>query len=285
MGAKLIGDFGRSGAVSRSEARRMLTFCSTSGPLFMLGAVGTGMLVSPAAGAVIALAHYFGALLNGLMYRIFLPRKQEPQTRSTSGTTVARGSMLEIFTDSMITSFRSLGIICGYIVLFMMITDFIQYSGILEPLRTEYGRSFIKGCLEMTVGCSGIANSGEPDLLLKCVLCSFLISFGGLSIYAQSMSMLSGLNIGSVYYFMTKISHGLLAGVIAWLIGPHLLKMEALETWALQRDDLMRDLGFFYQLLFSTKMVIMVVFLFLITIMLDKFIRRIHERFRNHSGV
>ncbi len=285
MGAKLIGDFGRSGTVTRDEARRMLTFCSTSGPLFMLGAVGAGMLASPAAGAVIALSHYFGALLNGLMYRIILPKKQVNKSGSAGGTIAAKGSLLELFTDSMITSFRSLGIICGYIVLFMMITDFIQYSGVLEPLGTEYSRSFIKGCLEMTVGCSGISGSGELDMLLKCVLCAFLISFGGISIYAQSMSMLSGLNIGSFYYFVTKLSHGVLAGVAALFLGPYLLKMEALEALALQKEDIVRNLGFFYQLLFSTKMVIMVVFLFLITIMLDKFIRRIHERFSNHSGV
>lgn len=285
MGAKLIGDFGRSGTVTRNEARQMLTFCSTSGPLFMLGAVGAGMLASPAAGAVIALSHYFGALLNGLLYRILLPQKQETRNGSAGRPSLARGSLLEIFTDSMITSFRSLGIICGYIVLFMMITDFIQYSGLLEPLKAEYAKSFIKGCLEMTVGCSGIADSGELGLLLKCVLCAFLISFGGISIYAQSMSMLSGLNIGSVYFFITKLSHGVLAGAVAWMIGPHLLSMETLETWALQKEDLVRSLGFFYQLLFSTKMVIMVVFLFLATILLDKLIRRIHERFRNHSGV
>jgi hypothetical protein len=251
----------------------------------MLGAVGAGMLASPAAGAVIALSHYIGALLNGVIYRIILPKKQANKSGSAGGTIAAKGSLLELFTDSMITSFRSLGIICGYIVLFMMITDFIQYSGVLEPIRTEYGRSFIKGCLEMTVGCSGIAGSGETSILLKCVLCAFLISFGGISIYAQSMSMLSGLNIGSVYYFITKLSHGVLAGVVAWFLGPHLLKIEAMETLALQREDIVRNLGFFYQLLFSTKMVIMVVVLFLITIMLDKFIRRIHERFRNHSGV
>jgi sporulation integral membrane protein YlbJ len=286
MGAKLIGDFGRSGAVTRNEARQMLTFCSTSGPLFMLGAVGAGMLASPAAGAVIALSHYIGALLNGLIYRLFLSNK--PGVRGVSATgriNITKGSLLELFTDSMISSFRSLGIICGYIVLFMMITDFIQYSGVLEPLRTDYGRSFIKGCLEMTVGCSGIADSAEANLLFKCVLCSFLISFGGISVYAQSMSMLSGLNIGSVYYFITKLSHGVLAGAVALFVGPHLLNMEILEAWTLQREELVKSLGFIYQLLFSTKMVIMVVFLFLATILLDKLIRRIHERFRNHSGV
>jgi sporulation integral membrane protein YlbJ len=285
MGAKLIGDFGRNGTVSRSEARRMLTFCSTSGPLFMLGAVGAGMLASPAAGAVIALSHYIGALLNGLLFGIFTPQKQETKNGPVKKTAAAKGSLLELFTDSMITSFRSLGIICGYIVLFMMITDFIQYSGVLEPLKTDYGRSFVKGCLEMTVGCSGIADSGGMDLLMKCVFCTFLISFGGISVYAQSMSMLSGLNIGSCYYLIAKLSHAVLAAAAAWFLGPYILKTETLETLALQSGDLLKGLGFFYQLLFSTKMVIMVVFLFLITIMLDKLIRRIHERFRNHSGV
>jgi hypothetical protein len=97
--------------------------------------------------------------------------------------------------------------------------------------------------------------------------------------------MLSGLNIGSSYYLVIKLFHGLLAGAVAWLIGPSVLSMEALETFSLQREAVIGGLGFFYQLLFSTKMVIMIVFLFLVTILLDKMIRRIYERFRDHSGV
>ena len=52
-----------------SQAVRMLSFCSTSGPLFMLGTIGAGMFYAPAAGAVIALSHYAAALLNGLAFR------------------------------------------------------------------------------------------------------------------------------------------------------------------------------------------------------------------------
>lgn len=285
MGAKLIGDFARSKTITRSDAKRMLTFCSTSGPLFMLGAVGAGMLSSPAAGAVIALSHYLGALLNGLLYRFFSSKAPEPRQEHSGGTTIRRGSLLDIFTDSMITSFRALGIICGYIVLFMMISDFIQFSGILNALHSEWSKGFIKGLLEMTVGCSSIARSGELTLLYQCILCAFLISFGGISIYAQSMSMLSGLNIGSFYYLLTKLTHGLLAGIVAWFIGPVILNSTAVFTGTFGREELISRLGFFYQLLFSTKMVIMILFLFLFTILLDKLLRRIHESFRDHSGV
>lgn len=285
MGAKLIGDFGRSKAITRSQARRMLTFCSTSGPLFMLGAVGAGMLASPAAGAVIALSHYLGALLNGFLYRIFSSSNPEPYHELSGRTTITKGNLLDLFTDSMITSFRALGIICGYIVLFMLITDFIQFSGVLNALQSDWSKGFIKGLLEMTVGCNSLAESGELTLLYQCILCTFLISFGGFSVYAQSMSMLSGLNIGSVYYLVTKLTHGLLAALTAWIIGPAILDSSVALTGAFGRQEIIGGLGFFYQLLFSTKMVIMIVILFLVTILLEKLLRSIHEGFRNHSGV
>ncbi len=285
MGAKLIGDFGRSRAITRSQARRMLTFCSTSGPLFMLGAVGAGMLASPAAGAVIALSHYLGALLNGFLYRIFSSSKPDPNHELPGRITVKKGNLLDLFTDSMITSFRALGIICGYIVLFMLITDFIQFSGVLNSLQTEWSKGFIKGFLEMTVGCNSISESGDLTLLYQCILCTFLISFGGLSVYAQSMSMLSGLNIGSLYYLLTKLTHGLLAAITAFIIGPAILESSTAMAGAFGRQEIIGGLGFFYQLLFSTKMVIMIVILFLFTILLEKLLRSIHEGFRNHSGV
>lgn len=285
MGAKLIGDFGRSKTITQSEAKRMLTFCSTSGPLFMLGAVGAGMLHSTAAGAVIALSHYLGALLNGLICRFFVRRKSEIHQVQPERKITAKGTLLEIFTDSMIASFRALGIICGYIVLFMLITDFLELSGVLNSFQTIWSKGFIKGCLEMTVGCGSIAESGELTLLVQCVLCAFLISFGGLSVYAQSMSMLAGLNISSAYYLVTKLTHGLLAGIIAWLIGPSILDWNAAYTGSFGQEEIVYSLGFFYQLLFSSKMVIMIVFLFLATILLDKLLRRIHEGFRDHSGV
>ena len=285
MGAKLIGDFGRNGTITEREAKRMITFCSTSGPLFILGAVGTGMLASPAAGAVIAVSHYLGAILNGLLYRFMLPDTGESFIRAPKKAEPVKGNLLDLFTDSMILSFRALGIICGYIVLFMLFTDFVTYSGVLSHFKAEYIQGFIKGCFEMTVGCSSIAESSELPLLYQCMLCSFLISFGGLSVYAQSMSMLAGLRIGNTFYLTAKLTHGLLAAASAWFIGPLLLQKESLAVWTLSREEIFKSFGFYYQLLFSTKMIIMVVILFLITFSLDKMIRRFHESFRNHSGI
>lgn len=293
MGAKLIGDLGRSGEITRNEARRMLSFCSTSGPLFMLGAVGAGMLTSPAAGSVIALSHYIGAIINGFLYRFMVgPNDRRPiLTRNKTDTqtfdkrTSKTDTVLDLFTEAMLSAFRSLFIICGYVVLFMLITDLMQYSGVLGMIRSAAAQGFIKGLFEMTVGCSSIAESSGMPLLYQCIICSFLISFGGLSVFAQSMSMLSGLRIGATFYLAAKLAHGLFAACAAAVIGSVLLQSETLMTWAFHREDIIRSLGFLYQLLFSTKMVIMVVVLFISVIFIDKAARRLHERFRNHRGV
>lgn len=311
MGAKLIGDFGRSKIISQKDAKRMITFCSTSGPLFMLGAVGAGMLASPAAGTVIALSHYTGALLNGLLYRFlsaFKPetalkyigkqsagsknkkessylRNHHKTDKSAYKISIPKGCLLDIFTDSLLSSFRALGIICGYIVLFMLVVEFIEFSGILDSLHNECSKGIIKGCLEMTIGCSSIGESGELSMIYRSVLCSFLISFGGLSIYAQSMSMLAGLKISNVYYLIVKLTHGLLAGLIAWIIAPFILGGISVNTIAIEQQEIIYKLGAFSQLLFSTKMVIMIVFIFILTILIDKLIRKVYESFRHNSGV
>ena len=273
MGAKLIGDFGRSRSITTDEAKSMLTFCSTSGPLFMLGAVGVGMLGSPAAGAVIALSHYAGALLNGILFRIISPVKHRSVKRNLDRMSLPKGSILDLFTDSLLSSFRALAIVCGYIVLLMMTTEFIQFSGVLNMISADYGKGFLKGLLEMTVGCSGIARSSQLTLLYQSVLCTFLISFGGLSVYAQCISMLSGLRISAGFYLFSKLSHGILAAVIAFLIGPFILGREAVTTAAFGTEEIISSLGFFSQLLFSTKMVIMIVILFFITVAADRIFR------------
>jgi len=97
--------------------------------------------------------------------------------------------------------------------------------------------------------------------------------------------MLAGLDINVWYCILTKLSHGILAGFIAWLIGPFFLHLQTVSTGTFGQAELVKELGGFYHLLFSTKMVIMVILLFALTIIIDQLIRRIHERFRNHSRV
>ncbi|QHI73820.1 hypothetical protein [Aminipila terrae] len=224
MGAKVIGDMGRSGYIPSIECRRLISFCSTSGPAFIVGAVGASMIGNNICGSIMAMAHFGGALLNGILFSVLIEafssdyrnyKHKHKQKRVKDGF---NENYLEAFTNSIITSFKSLGIILAYIVMFMMITDIIQLSGILDSIENLYYVGLIKGILEMTVGCSAISGTMTIPLAYKTVGCCILISFGGLSIIGQSMSMLEGTKVSFSYLLLVKICHSVLAGMLAFLL-------------------------------------------------------------------
>ena len=217
MGAKIVGDLRRDGEISQREAMRLMSFCSTSGPAFMVGAVGAGMLGSGMLGGIIAAAHYAGAFLNGLLYTRLLGRDDAPAGPLSCGVSEAKG-LQESFTDAILLSFRSLGIVLAYIVLFMFVTDFLHMCGGFSMIESMQLRVLAKGFFEMTVGCGAAAEGVDAAESVKCVMCAAIMSWGGLSVLGQTMSMLSGTGIPAGYLVISKITHSLFAAAAAFLI-------------------------------------------------------------------
>lgn len=69
VGSKMIADLFTQGKITKEEAYRMSAFCSTSGPMFIVGAVGASMFKSASIGYILFLSHILSAFLNGLIYR------------------------------------------------------------------------------------------------------------------------------------------------------------------------------------------------------------------------
>lgn len=218
MGAKLIGDMYRSDSIDKKEAKRLLSFCSTSGPVFIIGAVGVGMLGSHEAGIIAAVAHYLGAICNGVLFSFVYPRKIESVEREGTEDTVISGNLVELFTDSIFHSFKSLSIILAYIVIFMFFTDMLEQAGFFDLVSSGAGAGLMRGFFEMTVGCSFLEDA-SLSLKYSCTLAAVIISWGGLSIIGQSVSMLAGTKISVLYLVLVKITHSFFAGIIALFIG------------------------------------------------------------------
>lgn len=194
----------------------------------MVGAVGVGMLGSALCGGIIAVAHYLAAIVNGIIFSMFAGRCQkDPERFLKSVGDFRKGKketdILDVFTDAIISSFKSLGIILSYIVLFMFVTDMLQFFGFFSFLEGSCAKAITKGLLEMTVGCSSLAFALEVSALWKCVLCTMMISFGGFSVIGQTMSMLAGTGIRFSYVFLVKLSHCVISGMIAFALASILL--------------------------------------------------------------
>lgn len=228
MGAKITADLREQRLVSKREAERMLSFCSTSGPLFMLGAVGAGMLGSVAAGWVIAISHYTAAIINGLLFRRHgKPGGAAPlplQSSAQSAFKAEESGMAVLLTDSIFSAARTLLLIGGYILMFTLLTSFLDEVSFFVLLKNSALAGLAKGLLEFTVGCSAVSAS-ELTLLAKCIICSAIISWGGLSTHFQVAGVLGKTDVSMGFYVRAKLAHACLSAVISLGLGGLLMNL------------------------------------------------------------
>lgn len=249
-GARLTAELRRSGIITRDESRDMLNFCSTSGPLFIVGAVGTGMLGSPRAGYMILASHCAGALLTGIVMNqhSFLNRSlagrkyhAEPSDYVLQDIKICKNdtpAVMQAASEAVLHSLKTIALIGGFIIIFTVITEYTVKAGnaisyIISdctPGVPEYSRrqitgfidhitTAVSGLLEITVGCSHVSNMEGVGLDIKTTVCTFLVSFGGLSVMAQTAGVLHGTDIKMSDYMRAKLMHGLIsAAIVVFLI-------------------------------------------------------------------
>ena len=94
VGSKMIADLYMQGKITQEDVYRMSAFCSTSGPMFIIGAVGIGMFKNSLVGYILFLSHILSAFLNGLIYRklgLKNDYKDKPTKKNISQTTKIQG--------------------------------------------------------------------------------------------------------------------------------------------------------------------------------------------------
>ena len=222
MGAKIVGDLTAGGCFTKEEGRHVLSYSLVTGPAFIIGTVGAFMGNTGAALAVAA-SHYMGAILNGFIYRCPAQPRCTPGGRSRkvgadvgadTGLLTQQNTYMESFTASIIAGFKAMAVILAYLILFMIGMELLESVGVFRLLPNEACSAFSKGIIEMTVGANmiGICNI---SMGLKTALTAFIISFGGLSVIGQSVSIAAGSGLGLTDILRIKLTHGLIAGSLA----------------------------------------------------------------------
>lgn len=203
IGTIMISDLYQQGQLTRSQAGRMCSFCSTSGPMFILGTVGVSMLGNASFGYIILFSHILGAFFNGMLYRkINLPQIEH------AGIQISQEKFdISKIINSTFTSVLSIGVV---IAVFSVIITFFQPLINIFPSQIS---PIVEGFIEMTKGCSSIAQNliGMPAIAAA----TFIISFGGISTIVQSIALLNKIQIPIKLFVLQKISHAAIATVIS----------------------------------------------------------------------
>lgn len=208
VGSKMVADLYMQGQITKQDAFKITSFCSTSGPMFIIGAVGIGMFNSAKIGYILFASHVLSAIINGLIYRN-LKTKDVVKRDLTDSSNTKSFDLSDIVLNSTL-SILSVG--CIITIFFIIIECFYPILNLL-PQNISY---FLEGIIEITKGCLDI--STLPNKFLAVSLCSFVISFGGISTLLQSITMLTKVNMPVKLFALQKLTHAILSFIITILI-------------------------------------------------------------------
>lgn len=223
-GARLCGMLQRSNNVSGEEAERLGTLCNLCSPMFLMGAVAGGMFSNIRLFLPLAVSHYGSAVIVAVVVSILRPIRfsEPPRLMRPPEEPMYRVLPLSI-TDGMADMLKVGGSVVFFLVLAAILKEMKIISVLGAPIDAAFdsvkgdspSQGILLGLLEMTGGCHLISETGMP-VLFAIPICSFLISFGGLSIMVQAMAFVEFRH--PMRYLSIKMLQGILAAGIAYAI-------------------------------------------------------------------
>lgn len=242
VGVKLVSKLRTEDSISTVEAQRLVSFCSTSGPLFMIGAVSIGMLNNASIGPLIAISHYLSSISIGLIFSFYKRKERVVYNRSSKKyiknafeeLIKARQkdgrSISVLMGDAVKDGMNTMLMVGGFIILYSVIIRVLEITNILSilsslitsliplSLNKEIIRATLSGVIEITNGCNLVSSVSSAQLVTKISAISLLIGWSGFSIHSQSMTMLGKTDINTKLYILAKAIHGILASLYSYIL-------------------------------------------------------------------
>lgn len=223
LGAKYSEKIYSQNLIDFNQFSRLINIATNISPLFLIGSVGTTMLSDTKLGYLLLIPSYLSPLIIGL-----LTKKKNSKnylfSKSKKNIKLNFGEVIRKSIEDASLTMLTLG---GYIVIFSVIINIFKnsiiFSLFLTALSSLLGiskvflESIILGSIELTNGCKIVTESTLPLEVKLCII-SFLSSFGGLSIIAQTYAFFSKYNISLKKYFLLKFLQGIISASIMAII-------------------------------------------------------------------
>jgi len=144
---------------------------------------------------------------------IELNPKKADIIKSNFKKTDIRNLNIHAIDSSIMTGFEIITKVGGYIILFSILSAYIQSL----PIKNELLKCIITGTLEITTGIDSIGKAGFSMELKKLLVCT-VTAFGGMSCIAQTHSIINKSGFSIKKYIYHKIIITLLTAFMAYLM-------------------------------------------------------------------
>lgn len=281
VGARLTSQLWEQRLVNREEGERLVAFTTSSDPIFLIGAVSVGFFHDQALAGILGAAHYGGAILVGLLMRFHgkaslgnelqgviekIERKRSSSSiwvrafeamhaaRMQDGRTM--GTMLQ---QAVGSGLQLIFVVGGLVVFFSVVMEvlssahimayfYILINSILQLLGMPLGLSqaVANGIFEVTLGAKAAGGAEGVPLVYKAAIAAWVLSWAGLSVHAQVLSILHHTNLRYLPFVIARCLHSILAAALVILLWDPLTPYA--EAWAslLPKPDVTTPIATFW---------------------------------------
>ena len=205
IGAATAAQLHRDGTLTQDEARRLLTFCNNSNPVFFLSVLGVGIFGSVRAGVWLWLIHLLSALLTGLLFR---GDGKTAARRPLARASASPLSFSTLFVRAVKDSAAGMLSVCAFVTFFYVAAKPLAGLGRLGMVLT--------GALELF----SLTPLLTPDRF-GFIVAAAMSGWGGLSVLCQTAAVLEGSGLRPSV--AGKAVQGLLSAALAALLSGYVL--------------------------------------------------------------
>lgn len=188
-GVKAVCDMYDEGMIDKCEAERLLSFCNNSGIVFILSAAGIGAFGNVHIGIMLYLVHIISAVMTGIAMREGgILHEEMKLSAAWEEYKKNKPSPMSVLGRSISSSGSAMINVAAAIIVF---------NAVISVLRLE-NIPLLCGLTEMT---KGVFLAGEEGSL---PLAALFLSWGGLSVHAQTAALTAKYDFSLKRYFLGK---------------------------------------------------------------------------------
>jgi len=207
--------------ISEKEATKILMFSHFSNPLFILGTISITFLNNKKLGIIVMISHYLSNIIIGFLFRNYnksIIKNEKISLKKAilnmhNKRITNKKSFGSVITNALTNSINTLLLILGVVTTFLIITTIIDKNIHLNLIN----KTFLSAFLEMTQGLkhTSLLNIGINH---KTILITMILSFGGLSVHTQILSIISDTNIKYKPFLLARIIHVIISSIICYIL-------------------------------------------------------------------
>lgn len=249
VGAQAVLRQYEKGELRKKEAEHLLLFCNNAGPAFIFGIAGAKIFQSTLIGLVLYLIHACSAVLLGIIFR---GRRTDFRLRSKED--ISKPSIAAAITEAIRQAGHTAIQVCIFVVFFAVLSSYLTFF-LPGKWTNSVPIRFLLGTLELAGG--AVLFSEFQNKTISFCLVSFMLGWGGLCVFFQTMSLLDESDLSKKHYVFSKLLHGLLSFLLAVIVSPFI----PLPGAIISADRDFYDINILYPLLLISALIAFVCFL------------------------